>query len=1232
MIAELILIGQHRLDPEAARVASGPGVEAAAALAGGEPQRAMRCLPDGDDGALLGYLATVIDYQWTPRGTGSALAGDAAGALVTAGGRLTATARATPLGVLATRILPELLVAQAVSDDEQRSGITALTGQAVRRLASLDFSLSSASTPGFPSSLGSASAPGFPSAPGSPSAASSPSASASAFALLVMADLAHRAGDSAGAAALVDRALDGCGDDGAVRAHAAVIRGDWATGPGTHPESLGLSFRPFSVTVTPFTLHTTAIAAYDEAEALWTSIGSRAGVASVALRRAHVLRLRDDAEARDEELSRALRLAGDAGNGALVALARVHQLVDTIATHRHAPAEGIDPVRLWAERDGSRSYRRGLVHLLVVRARRWRDDGDFTRARAVLTLAQRLAGTDGYRHDGASVSIDLAALYGGAGYRRAAFVLADRELAGCTSADHDPVLFTSTGRDPAAGRPVAAVEWVRLAVRAHELVAEAHDQADPDLLTLAGHRIQGLLALPVRRGDDADDRSVVQVRQMLSAQLENLPGAAAWYTAQRLRDAGDEEAALTAFGEARDRTRGDVLLHCAVLASVPLRAEAGELAQALAPHLPPLLAARFFLRLADLDEAERHPGGALRSLHEGVRPPGGASPFLEEAARYLDRVTVTPEPWTLPAMWASLRRLQHRPADQARHAAEAVALFEERQNGLSRDLLRGAATDDWTVAEAYRDLATGLTGIAALTAADRARGLPALLLADLAALPEHARSTARDWLAANSRWAAVFERRASAFESRASTFESRFGTVESGDDRAGADRLDAAERALDEAEERVRRVAPELLARRVAAPADLTASIGRLPAGTVLLAYHLFREEITGWAVTAAGTAATLGPVPVRGLVGVINGWQRELRYGRTDPRAAERLAAVLLGPFREVIGRHHRIIVVPHRELSLVPFHALPELTGHDVGYLPAVSLLDRLAGRPPLDLTRGAVLLGDPASSAGLPPLPGTRCEVQAIRRHFPGTDARRTLPGVEDSRAFPGRDVRRTSPGAEDGRAFPGAEESRAFPGAEVRRAVPGADVLLGSDATLAALRVASPGRSVVHLATHAIVEPGRPNLSSVLLAGDDRLTVAGLLGGDVTGDLLVLSACQTGQGTPTRAGDMSGLVRAALIAGFADVVVTLWPIHDQIAAVTMDRFHTHLAAAPDVSHALAEARRDVRALSSMDLIEAYGRLPGAGPDALAPMRDASAAGACPPDLLHGWAAFAHIGVPR
>ena len=49
--------------------------------------------------------------------------------------------------------------------------------------------------------------------------------------------------------------------------------------------------------------------------------------------------------------------------------------------------------------------------------------------------------------------------------------------------------------------------------------------------------------------------------------------------------------------------------------------------------------------------------------------------------------------------------------------------------------------------------------------------------------------------------------------------------------------------------------------------------------------------------------------------------------------------------------------------------------------------------------------------------------------------------------------------------------------------------------------------------------------------------------------VGADLVVLSACRTGSGRATAAGDVVGLARAALAGGARHVVVSLWPVDDR-----------------------------------------------------------------------------------
>src|SRR6185437_12519871 len=84
------------------------------------------------------------------------------------------------------------------------------------------------------------------------------------------------------------------------------------------------------------------------------------------------------------------------------------------------------------------------------------------------------------------------------------------------------------------------------------------------------------------------------------------------------------------------------------------------------------------------------------------------------------------------------------------------------------------------------------------------------------------------------------------------------------------------------------------------------------------------------------------------------------------------------------------------------------------------------------------------------------------------------------------------------------------------AEVRAAVSGHDrslCLEGPAATRAAVLAAIGGYSLVHFACHGKVDPYDPMASSLVLSGDERLTVRDLLHERIEARLVALSACET-----------------------------------------------------------------------------------------------------------------------
>ena len=129
-----------------------------------------------------------------------------------------------------------------------------------------------------------------------------------------------------------------------------------------------------------------------------------------------------------------------------------------------------------------------------------------------------------------------------------------------------------------------------------------------------------------------------------------------------------------------------------------------------------------------------------------------------------------------------------------------------------------------------------------------------------------------------------------------------------------------------------------------------------------------------------------------------------------------------------------------------------------------------------------------------------------------------------------------------------------------------------VLTGEQATEARIKQELPNASLIHLATHGLLEYGIPESSGVLdLPGavalapgngeDGLLTSAEILEMDLQANLAILSACDTGRGRITGDG-VVGLSRALITAGVPSVMVSLWAVNDDSTSILMQRFYEFL----------------------------------------------------------------------
>jgi hypothetical protein len=243
--------------------------------------------------------------------------------------------------------------------------------------------------------------------------------------------------------------------------------------------------------------------------------------------------------------------------------------------------------------------------------------------------------------------------------------------------------------------------------------------------------------------------------------------------------------------------------------------------------------------------------------------------------------------------------------------------------------------------------------------------------------------------------------------------------------------------------------------------------------------------------------------------------------------RLRRKLHDALLSEVLPLLHDREPVVVVPYRELSVIPLAVLTGADGqalvdrHPLSVLPSLASLSALAS-PGVGPPSG-IVVGDPLlpSNFGLAQLPGAADEAEHVRQML-------ERAGVD------------TTP-------------------------------LLGPDATEENFRTSVTGARVVHLACHAALrEPA--SASRLFLTpsqhDDGLLLPAEIADLRLDGALVVLSACQSGLGRATADGVL-GLGRAFMQAGARTLVLSLWRVGDAATASLMREFYDGLlGAASDV----------------------------------------------------------------
>jgi tetratricopeptide (TPR) repeat protein len=339
---------------------------------------------------------------------------------------------------------------------------------------------------------------------------------------------------------------------------------------------------------------------------------------------------------------------------------------------------------------------------------------------------------------------------------------------------------------------------------------------------------------------------------------------------------------------------------------------------------------------------------------------------------------------------------------------------------------------------------------------------------------------------------------------------------------------------------------------RAAATSDLftppvaSDSLEHPPSDVTLLAYHLVGDEIVTFVqgqgdirvVRNPGSAATIARL-VQQLdvqwdrLGTDTGFvERHMTLlERSTRRVLSSLYGELIEPLEPLLneavdptsdgtGASRKLVIVPHGFLHRVPFHALFDggsylLERFEVSYAPSAKVYSLCEKRIPRGFDKSLVLSVADSS------IPAVAEEAQAVIRH------------------------------------------------------IPAAELLSDRQATVEALRLKAPGCGILHLACHGMFRLDNPMFSALKLY-DGWLAASDVIGLDLAGALVTLSACESGRNEVLAGDELMGLTRAFLGAGATTLVASLWLVQDETTAELMKMWYEHLRKGAGRATALRNAQ--------------------------------------------------------
>lgn len=317
-----------------------------------------------------------------------------------------------------------------------------------------------------------------------------------------------------------------------------------------------------------------------------------------------------------------------------------------------------------------------------------------------------------------------------------------------------------------------------------------------------------------------------------------------------------------------------------------------------------------------------------------------------------------------------------------------------------------------------------------------------------------------------------------------------------------------------------------------------------LQEGAAILEYSLLDDHLLSWVITRSSVEMVAQKVKRRDLVRRIRGLDRALAR-ESVPAASQELYDLLVRPVEPLLGGASHLVIVPDKELFLVPFEAL----------------VDRQTGR---FLVEDRLVSYAPSASLWV---------------HLREKTARPAAPQlvVAATGALNG--------GAQYDRLSQAPAEARAIAALYPR------GIFLPNPDKETFLSALSRAR-VLHFSGHAIPNTEQPFASKLVLA-DTAAEHVELYAWELYDrtfpdlELVVLSACGTAETTRPGLGMAATLAGPFLAAGVPQVIGSQWRVKDGPARRFFEAFHRHLAQGADAATALRATKLEFLHSGKTDL---------------------------------------------